>query len=117
MRLAFLGVSPLPLFEELFDMPAERLLAGHTVVPYATAFSEPHVYERAVATAIGGESSGALGAVIQAAIHGLAHRRFCPECVAEDIRVLGESYWHLSHQLPGCLVCHRHAASCARPTV
>lgn len=110
MRLAFLGVSPLPLFEELFDMPAERLLAGHTVVPYATAFSEPHVYERAVATAIGGESSGALGAVIQAAIHGLAHRRFCPECVAEDIRVLGESYWHLSHQLPGCLVCHRHGS-------
>jgi len=110
LRPAFFGVSPLTFFEELFDLPAERLLADHTVVPYATAFSEPEVYERAVATAFCGESSGALGAVIQAAIHGQAHRRFCRECVAEDLRLHGESFWHLSHQLPGCVVCHHHGS-------
>lgn len=105
----FFGVSPLPFFAELFDVNPRALLAGHTVLPYATAFSVRDVWERAIASAIAGTvGNRAIGAVIQSAIHGLAYRRVCPACVAEDIRARGESYWRLSHQLPGCLVCPVH---------
>lgn len=107
--MSFFGMSPLPFFAELFGVEARTLLAGHTVLPYATAFSEHEVWERAVANSLSLTSDGkAMGAVIQSAIHGLPNRRFCPTCVADDIRTRGESYWHLSHQLPGSLLCHVH---------
>ena len=33
---------------------------------------------------------------------------YCQKCVNDEIKVLGETYWHLSHQLPGVLVCIKH---------
>lgn len=103
------GVSPLPFLAELFGMNPRALLAGHTVVPYATAFAEHDVWKRAVANSLSLSSDAkAMGAVIQSAVHGIPNRRLCPACVADDVRVRGESYWHLSHQLPGSLACHIH---------
>jgi len=34
--------------------------------------------------------------------------RFCPACVEEDRRQLGECYWHRLHQVPGIYVCPVH---------
>jgi hypothetical protein len=34
--------------------------------------------------------------------------RFCPVCVTNDRKELGETYWHRLHQLPGILTCPRH---------
>jgi len=34
--------------------------------------------------------------------------RVCPLCVKEDRERYGETYWHLSHQLQGIDVCHKH---------
>ena len=34
--------------------------------------------------------------------------RFCPVCVEEDRKELGETYWHRIHQLAGVLVCPKH---------
>jgi hypothetical protein len=34
--------------------------------------------------------------------------RFCPLCVEEDRKELGETYWHRIHQLAGILVCPKH---------
>lgn len=34
--------------------------------------------------------------------------RFCPACVEEDRRRLGECYWHRLHQIPGVQVCPVH---------
>lgn len=107
--MPFLGIAPLSFFAQLFDMDAESLLSGHTVLPYATAFSERNVWDRAIANSLAAESDPkTMGAVIQCAIHGLPQRRFCRTCVAEDIQTHGESYWRRSHQLPGSLVCHVH---------
>lgn len=107
--LAFFGLSPLPFFSELFDMTPQELLAGHTVLPFATAFSEYGVWERGIASALAGASgSQAIGAVVQNAIHGIPFRRFCRACVADDLRTRGESAWRVAHQLPGSLVCHVH---------
>ena len=36
------------------------------------------------------------------------HLRYCPSCVAEDIAVYGETYWHRRHQLPGYYYCTKH---------
>lgn len=107
--MSFFGMTPLPFFAELFGMEAKTILTGHTVLPYATAFSEHEVWKRAVANSLSQTGDGkAMGAVIQSAVHGIPNRRFCPACVADDVRTRGESYWHLSHQLPGSLLCHLH---------
>ncbi|MGE7945982.1 TnsD family Tn7-like transposition protein [Lysinibacillus sp. NPDC093688] len=34
--------------------------------------------------------------------------KFCPNCVRDDIKNLGESYWRLPHQLPTSLICLKH---------
>ena len=34
--------------------------------------------------------------------------RFCPLCMAEDIKHFGECYWHRIHQVPGVEVCPVH---------
>ena len=34
--------------------------------------------------------------------------RFCPECIKEDIKNMGEAYWHTIHQIPGVLICPYH---------
>jgi len=38
----------------------------------------------------------------------IQHLHYCPLCVAEDIAVYGESYWHRKHQLPGYYYCTKH---------
>lgn len=111
---SFFGFTPLTHLANLFNMGPRALLAGHTVLPFATAFSEREVWQRAVEGALSDVHGGqALGAVIRSAIHGLPHRRFCRACVVDDLRTKGESYWHTSHQLPGSLVCHIHGDTLA----
>jgi hypothetical protein len=38
----------------------------------------------------------------------LRYLRYCPLCVAENIAVYGETYWHRKHQLPGSYYCTKH---------
>lgn len=35
--------------------------------------------------------------------------RFCPICTDEDLNHLGETYWRLTHQLPGVYFCTKHS--------
>lgn len=37
--------------------------------------------------------------------------RYCPVCVREDRKSVGESYWHRIHQIQGVEVCPRHGLS------
>lgn len=42
---------------------------------------------------------------------GICNKRelyYCPDCVKEDIRRVGEAYFHRIHQVPGVLVCPDH---------
>ena len=34
--------------------------------------------------------------------------RFCPECIKADMHSLGESYWHIVHQIPCVHICPYH---------
>ena len=36
--------------------------------------------------------------------------RYCPECVRNDIRKYGETYWHRLVQLPGVQYCPEHGS-------
>lgn len=39
---------------------------------------------------------------------GMSELKSCPFCIREDAEQYGESYWHLSHQIPYVTVCHKH---------
>lgn len=34
--------------------------------------------------------------------------RFCPECIKDDMRRYGETYWHRVHQITEVLICPKH---------
>jgi len=36
--------------------------------------------------------------------------RYCPECVRDDVKTYGETYWHRVHQLPAMMYCTKHRA-------
>ena len=40
--------------------------------------------------------------------HWPEYLRYCPECVRDDLREYGETYWHRLPQLPGVKYCPRH---------
>lgn len=91
-------------------MGGEDLLNRHTLLPYFEAY-DPH-YE------------GARGRVVALVRRNANHfrraprkryllawpafLRFCPACVADDLRIHGETYWRRYQQLPGVLYCADH---------
>lgn len=113
MNRSFLTVAPLRCYEELFAVPAQRLLEQHTIVPYAVAFSTKDVRQRALEAALGDDQARyGLPAVIlrfsRAGPGAGQYLRYCESCMARDEQVLGETYWRRSHQLPGCYLCWEH---------
>lgn len=93
------------------DLNPNRLARDGTLCPYYTAFQPEPVRSQAVRSMIDGSTSGLyfkLGlAVFQVAP--LLHFRFCPLCMKQALNDWGEPYWQRAHQLPGVLVCVRHA--------
>lgn len=43
--------------------------------------------------------------------------RACPQCMQKDQNAVGVAYWHLSHQVPGVLVCIEHRQPLWRCTI
>ncbi len=36
--------------------------------------------------------------------------RYCPICASSDYSEFGVAFWHVEHQLPGCIACAKHGA-------
>lgn len=90
--------------------PAADIILGHTLLPYYLPFKSNAVAADAVA-AMRGDGIGSLKYRLGLLTSGWgAHHplRACPACMAADVRAFGIAYWHLTHQLPGVLVCLRH---------
>lgn len=87
-----------------------RLLFKHTVFPYVTAFLPPRESFRLARRLLAKRDieSTSTVAMVQNVTQIASTRRYCPDCLAEDQEVLGESYWHRTHQLPTVLVCSKH---------
>ena len=43
--------------------------------------------------------------------------KYCPECVAEDRKMHGETYWHRIHQIRNMTICPRHQCLLESSTV
>lgn len=96
----------------------EDLLWHHTVFPYATAYLRASVLASARASALStGRAATGLGAVTQNVSDHVRWRRFCPNCVSDDLARCGESYWRRSHHLPGVLTCSVHGTPLMQTTL
>lgn len=103
-RLGFLADN-----SECFGMHFETLLLEHTMFPYLMIFCPQERYERVYNWAKYSDNHSdrsALGVIRRNAYP--EKMMYCPECVKEDILVLGEAYWHRIHQTPGIALCKKH---------
>ncbi|MDM0110291.1 TniQ family protein [Variovorax sp. J22R24] len=103
-----LQFSYVPAVAQAMLLNPEDVLRFHSVFSYCTAFFSAEQLERTKLAVIGLRSSVGLGAVVQSVTQYTPYRRFCPDCAREEFLRTGESFWHLSHHLPGVLMCIPH---------
>jgi len=100
-------VSQLPPYSN-YDI--NRIIDQHTLLPYFAPFLPPERYTR-----LHQDMSSNNGPTLHMRAGLMASRvplpqwlRFCPQCVEEDRRRIGECYWHRIHQAPGVEICPLH---------
>lgn len=103
---SFLLPSALASLARATALPATRLLHEHTMFPYLVARLPPPDAERIEACILAGEPPP--GALVGHLVRAVPRRRFCPVCVADDLRITGEAYWRRSHHLPAVRICPAH---------
>lgn len=107
---SFLLPSNLQMLGSLTGMNPEQLLWEHTIFPYVVAFMSPAEATRLQDKILGPLSgSDSFSSLTKSVTHGTPFRRFCPECIRDDLEHVGETYWHRAHLLPGnhlCLIHH-----------
>ncbi|MFT9494965.1 TnsD family transposase [Anaerosolibacter sp.] len=89
---------------------AEYLIENHTMYPYYTVFlpcERKDLIYSSMKSNFGGDIHTRSG-IMASSIKAPEYLRFCPECNKEDLSTLGECYWHIMHQIPGVLLCHKH---------
>lgn len=94
----------------------DEWIVDHTFFRYYTTFALPNVRQKV--KEVMAESADTdktamhmLTGVMASAVKENEYFCYCPLCVTEDIETLGETYWRLSHQLPGVLICNKHQIS------
>lgn len=89
----------------------EHLLAKSTVVPFYTTFRSTTVKHDTLRM-LEGENAAGVPQMLSMGKIGPCQTltcRHCPECMHDDRLQFNFAYWHRAHQLPGVLVCHKHA--------
>jgi hypothetical protein len=100
-----------------FGLSLEEFLNRHTVLPYMTAYMQPGERRRATSALVNDHSNQSRTAsLVRRSVMGQMWLRFCPLCVAEELRSYGDSYWHRIHQVTGVEVCVEHDSNlCVTP--
>lgn len=83
----------------------------HTLYKYYTSFQKSLMKKRAIEYIKYGGKPGAIHmflGISASTIKDWQYLRFCSSCVKQDRERYGESYWHVSHQLPRVYYCHLH---------
>ncbi|MGP3610640.1 TnsD family Tn7-like transposition protein [Anoxybacillus sp. PDR2] len=102
------------VYEKLrhFQVPdVAQWIKKHTLFRYYTTFATSEIKHKVYRAMESGEHSGAIHmmtGIMANAIKEWTYFRFCPRCFQEDIETIGESYWRVSHQLPGVYICLKH---------
>ncbi len=100
-------ISNLPIGAEFNE---EELIYKHTMFPYFTAFITEERAKRIYDYMLrdnGSKIYAELG-LSNTYIKLNTYLRFCADCVEEDLRLYGETYWHRIHQVAGLNFCIKH---------
>ncbi|MGB8416784.1 TniQ family protein [Paraburkholderia sp.] len=111
-RVHFTNPFALQQIAKATGMAYDEILVNHTLYPYVTAFMSRRRREqiRASLVATVPQMRSDFNWLAGAPWSSLACRRFCPQCLREDLQQHGESYWHRSHVLPGVYTCTNHSS-------
>ncbi|MGQ7935451.1 TniQ family protein [Paraburkholderia sp. D1E] len=111
-RVHFTNPFALTQIADATGITYDDILVNHTLYPYVTAFMTRQRREliRASLVAIVPQIRSDFNWLAGAPWATLACRRFCPQCMREDLQQHGESYWHRSHVLPGVYTCTNHSS-------
>jgi hypothetical protein len=109
-RVHFTNPFALMQIAKATRMTYDDVLVNHTLYPYVTALMTVRRREqlRAGLFETTPQVRSDFNWLAGAPWSNLACRRFCPQCLREDLQKYGESYWHRSHQLPGVYTCISH---------
>lgn len=93
------------------DLEADHLIHNHTLFPLYAAWmpSARAMQIRIAMKAHGGRSVHLRAGIMAGAAATPSFLRFCPQCDAENMRKFGHTFWQRLHQIPGVLVCSKHA--------
>lgn len=106
--VSFLMASKLRELGKNLRIDPEELLTHHTMFPYAVAYMPLSERNRLTSKTLRLGGNECIGSVTRNVSHGVPWRRFCTDCVAEDLERYGETYWRRSHLLPGVFSCAQH---------
>jgi TniQ len=109
--LWFLGPSMLPAIARRACVAPHELLWSHTIFPYLCVSldaAQAGRLELRLTTLSTAKDTLRLVGTYPQDVQVTPFRRFCKQCCIEERKRLGESYWHVSHALPGVAVCPVH---------
>ncbi|MEM1171187.1 MAG: TnsD family transposase [Cyanobacteria bacterium P01_H01_bin.35] len=100
-------IKQLPL---LSSYTAEEFINNHTLYQFYAPFLPQQraiTIKQSMKASYGGNIHTRIG-IAASSIPMLQVFRFCPDCLKQDEKQYGETYWHRIHQTPGVLVCPHH---------
>lgn len=88
----------------------DELIKNHILLPYFSSAVPQHRIEAVKTKMLQATNSGVHGKLgtLTSKVKNFRYLRYCPACLEDDKKFMGESYWHRSHQLPGVLICPFH---------
>jgi Tn7-like transposition protein D/TniQ len=88
----------------------EYFIEEHTLFPFYAPFLPKEQFHHLWRDICGqnGPATHMRSGIMASQIPLPEYLRFCPQCVKEDKRLVGECYWHRLHQIPGVEICPTH---------
>lgn len=98
---------------------SDYFIFKHTLFPFLASFVPEERAKEVIQIMKNGDVANAynmLGLTASSISHN-KYFRFCPECMKEDIKIYGETYWHRLHQVTGVFICPKHKENLYDSTV
>jgi|GEM_PF-1586242 len=92
------------------ELTAKYLIYNHTIFPFYAHFMSKDEEEKVIEEMRGdrGDKVYTRLGLVSNSLKLNEYMMFCPECIKENIKIYGESYWDRLHQIPGVFVCYKH---------
>lgn len=103
-----------------FNLDINEIITKHTFFNFYTNFLDAKKKKFVKNSMVTGENKGAIHMATGIMASNVKEKRYfcyCPDCIVKDLDDYGETYWHLTHQLNGVLVCTKHGSLLQESTV